>query len=70
MLEPSFKETLTPIQAQARIMQLRATLVPSKSVPGKAVYWIGPKKTWILATPRGQSIVLGYYQMEKCPCED
>jgi hypothetical protein len=70
MIAPSYSETLTEAQSKARIRQLGARHVRSKSKPGRQVYWIPSKQTWILASPRGGYVKLGYYQMERCPCED
>lgn len=70
MIAPTFTETLLPNQARARLMQLRAVYIAKHSKPGRQVYWVQPKNTWILVSPRGQALVLGYYQMKRCPCED
>jgi len=70
MISPTFIETLSPQQAIARVRQLQAYHIPEKSKPGRQVYWSRAKNTWILISPRGQLVTLGYYQMERCPCED
>lgn len=71
MIAPTFKETLTQQQARMRLAQLRAVLVPAKSKPGRQVYWVAARNTWILISSIGEGrLVLGYYQMERCPCED
>lgn len=69
MIEPSFQETLLPEQVKARLQQLRATFIPEKSVQGRMVYWVRPKNTWILVTPKGNAMTVGYYRMERCPCD-
>ena len=70
MIAPTFKETLTPGQAQARLRQLGASYIRAKSQPNRQVYWVRSRDLWILVSPAGNTVVLGYYQMEKCPCDD
>lgn len=70
MIEPTFVETLDPRVAHMRLTQLHAHYVPAKSRPTRQVYWAPAKNTWILISPHGRLLRLGYYVMEKCPCED
>jgi hypothetical protein len=71
MIEPNYTETFFyPSQADTRLRQLRARFVPSKSTSTRRVYWIQERNTWILVTQKNKKLVLGYYQMERCPCDD
>ncbi len=70
MIPPTFKETLTQQETRMRLAQLRASFIREKSEPGRMVYWVPSRTTWILVSPSTEGrLVLGYYQMEKCPCE-
>lgn len=70
MLSPTFTETLYQSQVPARLQQIGAKFLREKSTPGKYVYWVPSRNTWILVTPKVQDkVLLGYYQMEKCPCD-
>lgn len=72
MIQPNFKETLSPVQALARIKQWKshgARYIKEKSTQGREVYWVPAKTMWILMSSGGADrIVLGYYVMEECPC--
>jgi hypothetical protein len=69
MIKPTYTETLLPAHAMQRLRQIGARHVPSKSTSTRQVYWIRERDTWVLLTRKGEKYVLGYYQMEKCPCD-
>jgi hypothetical protein len=73
--DPDRVEQVSLFQLPTRLGQLKAQFVPERSTKGRQLYWQpkGRSKTdgvWIMVTARRGVATLGFYPMERCPCED